>query len=85
MKGWRWRVGDLDSSLGNIVLLVFIVGIYLQINNRIVSLSVDKRTPREPSRECNQKKYVANAHIPSRNAQTWLQQCSVKVAQRRGL
>lgn len=81
MKGGRWRVGDLDSSLGNIVLLVFIVGIYLQINNQIVSLGVYKMTPKNGIK----KNMRQNAHIPSRNAQTWLQQCSFKVAQRRGL
>jgi hypothetical protein len=44
MKGRRRRIGDLDSSLRNLVLLVLVVGIYLSRNKQEVSVVADKIT-----------------------------------------
>lgn len=48
MEGWRWRIGDLDSSLRNLVVVLSIMGIYLQ------SLSIGKKklTKSEKSSRC---------------------------------
>lgn len=67
MEGRGWRIGDLGSSLRNILVILIIVGIYLR-----KAIKCQSRRP----------KFIAmRAHIPSRNAQPWLLLYSAQVTQ----
>lgn len=67
MEGRGWRIGDLGSSLRNILVVLIIVGIYLR-----KTIECQSQRP---------KIIAMRAHIPSRNAQTWLLLFSAQVTQ----